>query len=302
MRLDFRILWIDDQQRHVDSFAEGLKYKLRDLGFELEVIRVERIDDLEEAIEEHVHNDGIDLVLVDYDLGSNSHAGGEDALTKVRKKFQYKEIIFYSATDVDNLRTIAYERKVDGVNFSTRLSLVDDATAVVNKLLNRVLDIDHMRGIVMAATSDIDALVEGSLLAVYSRLDEPKQLIFRNDIAAQLRKKLSDWQADLSNAEAKNSLEAIVKLRHLFSAADRLDRLLAELEAWTSDKSAHKDKALDYRNTIVPRRNKLAHTKVQSGSTPSGPFSLDDMTGLRCSLIEHRQNFHDIAVLVDVRF
>lgn len=36
MRLDFKVLWIDDQQKHVASFSEGLRRQLLEKGFELE--------------------------------------------------------------------------------------------------------------------------------------------------------------------------------------------------------------------------------------------------------------------------
>lgn len=307
MRLDFRVLWIDDQQKHIQSFSEGLRIKLKDLGFELFVIPLETIESVDQKMGEHVHHDGIDLVLVDYDLGLGKGDGGEQALTKVRKHFPYKEIVFYSATDTEKLRKIAYETKVDGVYFSTRLSLVSDTTQIIEKLLSKVLDIDHMRGVVMSATSDIDFLVEHSLLAVYKRLDIEQQSDFRKAIVAQLEGKLKDWGKDLDKAAGKDNIDAVLKLRHLFSAADKLNSLLVELDGWAADGSSYLQKVKAYRDDVVPRRNKLAHVMLKResgrGATLVGAenWSLDDMTTLRCSLIDHRENFQNIAVLVDVQ-
>ena len=304
MRLDFKALWIDDQPKHVKSFREGIQRKLSELGFELEVVEISSLEKLEEIMGEHVHSDGIDLVLVDYDLGSGS--GGDQALTKIRRQFPYKDLIFYSADDREKLRKIAYDGGLDGLYFSTRLSLVDDTVSVIQKMLHKVMDIDHMRGVVMSATSDIDLVVEKSLLAVYERKNENEKAAFRALIIDAIRQKLAKWGAELEKSEKKQTLEAIFKLKHLCTAADRLDFLLEALAGWASDGSTHVNKAKVYKNDVVPRRNKLAHVtlRVVNGKRvldgPEGPVTEADMTKLRCDLIEHRLNFTSIAVLVDV--
>jgi DNA-binding NarL/FixJ family response regulator len=308
MRLDFTILWIDDQQKHVKSFSEGLKIRLRELGFDLYVLPVESLDKVDAAVGAHVQNDAVDLVLVDYDLGLGSGDGGEQALSKVRKQFPYKEVLFYSATDTEKLRKIAYDAKIDGIYFSTRFSLVNDAAHIINKLLNKVLDLDHMRGVVMSASSDIDYLVENSLAAVYGRLDSEKKSEFVKNLVEDIEKKLKNWNADLEKASRTGDLGPILKLKHLYSAFDRLGSLIDQLGSWETEHSTYLDKVKQYKEDIVPKRNKLAHLmlKRQQGQLPqlagvAGSWNIEDMTKLRCDLIEHRENFQDIAVLVDVK-
>jgi DNA-binding NarL/FixJ family response regulator len=308
MRLDFTVLWIDDQPKHVKSFSEGMRFRLKDLGFDLQVIPAETLKFVDEYVKQHVHDDAIDLVMVDYDLGVGTGAGGEEALQKIRDKFPFKEVLFYSATDREILRKIAFEAKVDGAHFSTRLSLVEDAMHVVNKLIGKVLDIDHMRGVVMSASSDIDYMVEASLLAVYGRLEKAEQDAFRESIVLQVNKKLTDWKDDLDKAEKKNNLNKLISLRHLFSSNDRLTNLLGQLSnGWANEQqNEHLQKLKIYQDEIVPRRNKLAHVvlKRQNGKQPelvgaNGSWAVEDMTQLRRDFIEHRENFQTIAVLVD---
>ncbi|MDR6397272.1 hypothetical protein [Herbaspirillum seropedicae] len=306
MRLDFKILWIDDQPKHVASFEEGLKRKLRDIGFRLVTTSIASLDQINKEIADHVHNDLIDLVLVDFDLGSGS--GGEDALQTIRRHFPFKDIVFYSATDTAKLRQLAYEKKVDGIHFSTRLTLTTDAFAVINNMLRKVLDLDHMRGIVMSATSDIDFMVEESLSVIYSKLGAEQQQKFLQTIQNQLREKLKKYEGELEKAASKNTLQAALKLKHLFSAADRLDCLITHLsEGWTAEtESMYLDQGKKYREDVVPRRNKLAHVmlrEVDGKLVLKGGgeiMSQEDMTRLRCELMEHRDNFSTIAVLLDV--
>lgn len=309
MRLDFTILWIDDQPKHVESFSDGLKLRLRDQGFELIVTSVAKVADVDAIVAQHVRDDLIDLVMVDYDLGQNGKSGGEEVLKKIREKFPFKEVLFYSATDRDSLRKVAYDARVDGVHFSTRLSLVDDAMHVINKLLSKVVDLDHMRGIVMSASSDIDYMVDGSILAVYSRLVGDEQTAFRMELVAQIEKKLEKWARDLSKAKEKNTFEDLVSLKHLFSSYDRLTCLLNQLGkgGWASEpQNQHLEKLKIYQNDVVPKRNKLAHVMLrrQAGKRPElvgskESWGVDEMTQLRQLFIEHRENFQTIATLVD---
>ncbi len=300
MKLDFTILWIDDQPKHIKSYRESLGLKIAPLGFEIEVLEARSIAEISDVVGDRPEHDGIDLVLVDYDLGNGS--GGELALEEVRKLFRYKEIIFYSATDVEKLRKLAYERQVDSVHFSTRLGLVEEAAEIVRKLLAKVLDIDHMRGLVMSAASDIDDLVARSLAAVYSKLEVDEQKEFLEELQQQLAKKLSRWSDELSKACAASELTAMLELTALYSPADRLTSLRKRLEKQAPSAGDRNEMVKGYVTEIVPRRNKLAHVRLgRTGALPDG-FTADDMAVLRCDYIKHRKNFLDIAVLLDVEF
>ncbi|HBP0158194.1 TPA: response regulator [Pseudomonas aeruginosa] len=308
MRLDFRILWIDDQPKHVASFADGIRRTLKELGFNLDLIEYASLEKVREYIGAHVHDDGIDLVLVDFDLGHGSGDGGQKVLAAVRERFPYKDIIFYSATDTHKLREIAYCASIDGVYFSTRLSLVDDAREVINNLLKKTLDLDHMRGVVMSATSDIDYMVEKSLVAVYDRLNEAEKEKFLNEATESIREKLDRYAKEVEKASGKNDFSAILKLKHLFTAADRLDSLYKELSSRASaGVSGYLDQVRIYQKEVIPRRNKLAHAMLRNVDGrqvlvgADEPISLEEMTSLRCELIDHRINIESIAVLVDVK-
>jgi hypothetical protein len=304
MRLDYKVLWIDDQPRHVLSFQERIKRHLHEQGFQLEVQVVNGLNEVDEALGNHVHDDGVDLVLVDYDLGPGS--GGEEALLTVRNRLRHKDILFYSALDPDKLRQIAFEAKLDGVYFSTRASLADDAISLINKTLHRVMDIDHMRGVVMAATSDIDVSIERSVVAIYDQLAEPDQSGFKLKVVAALRTKLIEWAKDLDKAEHKPGITPVFKLRHLCSAADRLNLLLDELARFSTEGKTLLETARSYRDDMVPRRNKLAHLviKVVGGQRmlvgSEGDLDVEGMRQLRCDLLMHRANFDEVAVIVDV--
>ncbi|RTD94127.1 response regulator [Variovorax atrisoli] len=305
MRLDFTILWIDDQPQHIRSFEEGLRNALDALGFKLTVIPVAGLDAVDATVSEHVHDDAIDLVLVDYDLNGKG-TGGEEALLQVRKKLPFKDVIFYSGTDVKKLREIAYNAGVDGIYFSSRPGLVGNATKAIQKLLSKVMDLDHMRGVVMSASSDIDFVVERSLLKMHDALDEAERAALHAEIVAELREKLKKWSDELEKVGSKGDFASLMKKKHIFTASDRLGSLLKRLASWEAEHDGTRSKVDNYINGVVQRRNKLAHAMLrrQDGKLRmvgmEQNWTAEEMTALRRELIDHRDNFMLIAVLLDV--
>ena len=305
MRLDFRVLWVDDQPKHIESFAESIQRYLSDQGFGLEIIRAHSVEEASEKVAEHVHSDGIDLVMVDYDLGKGD--GGEKALQVVARKMPFKEVVFYSATDANKLRSIAFGLGIDGVYFTTRMDLVSDVRSVISKTLGRVLDIDHMRGIVMSATSDIDYLIERSIYARFFQMKEDERVAFLNQTYDIIERKFKKWSKDLEKVKSEMSIDSLLALRHIFTAADKLGVLTKVLESISHDgTNTYIDYLKEYRNEIVPRRNKLAHVMLsrdEDGNlilSGSESITADDMKQLRCDLIKHRDNVENVAVILDV--
>jgi hypothetical protein len=139
----------------------------------------------------------------------------------------------------------------------------------------------------------LDFLVEHSLICDAS--------------VADLDKKLVEWKEDLGKASSKGSLRSLLKLRHIFSAMDRITNLSGCLTPLGNTTSPYQEKISEYTTKIVPRRNKLAHVilKKDNGENTlkgSEQFNIEDLATLRKELIEHRKNFSTVAVLLDVKF
>ncbi len=171
MRLDFNVLWVDDQPESVAAQISSIKLKMESEGFEFNPRQCTTIAEMETAISEDVFTDEVDLILVDWDLGNNEH--GEDAIERIRQVVQYKDVVFYSGqATVVELRQKAFERQLEGVYCASRQELVDEVIGVFESLIKKVLDIDHTRGIVMGATSDIDHMINTCLSVAHSKLDD----------------------------------------------------------------------------------------------------------------------------------
>jgi CheY-like chemotaxis protein len=307
MRLDFKALWVDDQPDGIMSYIERLDRGIRKEGFRFDPTVVQSVANAKAALADGVFKDNIDLVLVDYTLGGGPH--GNVALREIRQQLPYRELIFYSADAAMNLRQRAHEEGVQGVYCAHREELVDTALGVFETLIKKALDIDHSRGIVMGATSDIDYLVHDVLLALHQKLDRKTQAEIRADIDGRIDKKLADVSKTVGAAKDLKTLDELFELRDLITAYDKLRILNGALEKAGVKQKDIRDKVTAYMQKIVPDRNLLGHVSVSINE--AGEKVLRSRAGkeltearlkeLRVELLDHRENFHAVAGMFDVK-
>lgn len=298
MRLDFNVLWVDDQPNAVKAQRESIERQVRKEGFRLQVEFATSLSAAEEFLSSDIFGDHIDLILMDYDLGVGGK--GDDGLVAVRNKFPYKDVIFYSAAAPDLPEKVA-KVHVQGIYCSTRLDLPDTVVGAFEALVKKVLDIDHSRGIVMGATSDIDHHVNDSLVAVFSKSDEEKKAATLSKLMQHLKKKRNDFDKDAKFIEAIKHVSELLDKHNIYTSNDRLKLLRTALEvnALHNEKIAGINKYLE---EVVPKRNQLAHVQVQTKgfsrrliNKKGEEFTNQDMKELRLALLENQELFEALS-------
>ena len=259
MRLDFNVLWVDDQPNSVGAQITAIQKRMEEEGFQFNARVCRSIDEVRDAISDNVFADEVDLILVDWDLGSGTH--GQDAIVEIRDTVRFKDVVFYSAqTSPDELRKAAFENNLEGVFCANRDHLVDEVMGVFDSLVKKVLDLDHTRGIVMGSTSDIDFMVNECLIVIHDQADnEGKGLLLaqgREFIEGEIEelKKLAEKMSKVT------SFPELFDAHSVFTAYDRLRVLARALD--TKALEAHKGyrpKVTSYQQDVVPKRNVLGH-------------------------------------------
>ncbi len=300
MRLDFNVLWVDDQPNAVGAQITRIKAQMADEGFNFNPTLCESVDRVEALIAGAVFQDEVDLILVDWDLGGGVH--GQDVIERIRQVAQYKDVVFYSAqTAAADLRRMAFERGLEGIYCASREGLVDEVLGVFESLVKKVLDLDHTRGIVMGATSDIDHMIHSCLVQIESKLDEPG----KTELVAQAVKRVKDRVKDIVKQGAKlegaTSVTTILEAHMIFTANDRLRMLQRLLEKDAGHaQSAQIIKA--YIDQVVPDRNALGHMVLAPEGKPQAvvntegrQINLDDMRTLRKLILGLREDFRTLT-------
>lgn len=286
MRLDFNVLWVDDQPNSVANQIKSIKLQMATEGFEFKPRLCTTLDQVEQAIAEDVFTDEVDLILVDWDLGNGDH--GEDAIERIRETVQYKDVVFYSGqSSVVELREKAYDKGLEGVYCSSREGLVDEVVGVFDSLIKKVLDLDHTRGIVMGATSDIDHMINTCLTLAHGKLDDGGQARFIEEALRRVAEQVENIAKQGEKLKGKPTVDALFKSHMLFTSDHRL-RMLAkildmnEFAAYAASVTTIKS----YREGVVHDRNTLGHAVL----VPQGkPDSVVDDTGKIVDLEQMRE-------------
>jgi hypothetical protein len=298
MRLDFNVLWVDDQPNLVASQVVALRRAMAEEGFDLNHTFCQTMDEVVGRLGEDVFRDEIDMILVDWNLGSG--ARGEDVITRIRVDVPYKDVIFYSAEmDVSQLRDASFKVANEGVYFVTRDALVTEATHLFRSMIKKILDIDHARGIVMGATSDVDQTARDCLALAHDLLDDGGKAGVLAEMLDMLGSKPDKVKRDVDKLSIDPAVGAIIAKYQVFTAHDALQvlRRLLDLPQFAS-LAAHREHVNTYMQKVVPHRNILGHRVLSPDGKPgiAGPevgqiITIDEVRALRKLLLELRNQF-----------
>lgn len=298
MRLDFNILWVEDQQNSVQSQKERLEHIVKQEGFRLRVLFANSVDSALVNLAEDVYTDHIDLILMDYDLGPGKK--GDQGLVEVRQKVPYRDIIFYSS-QANDLLEMVLKAQVQGVYCSTREELPATAQGVFNTLVKKIIDIDHSRGIVMGTTSDIDHYVMDCLIASFNVIkDEGKEAVF-DIVKTRMIEIRSHFDKQAKEIEEIAHVSDLFDHHQIYTSYDRLQLLRKLLKI--IEKHADKDDSLNnYGNKTMSKRNLLAHVRVKVDGFErklvdrrGNEQTSENMKQLRLELLEHHEIFESIC-------
>jgi hypothetical protein len=301
MRLDFNVLWVDDQPDGVEAQITRIARQMEEEGFQFNPKLCRSINDVPELIADHVFADEIDLILVDWDLGGGVH--GEDVIARIREAVPYKDVVFYSAQHpAAALRKLAFDNGIEGVYCASREELIDEVLGVFESLVKKVLDLDHTRGIVMGATSDIDHMVNECLVVIHERLDGAGQQALVKEALERIDEKLKDWTKGVEKLRNKATMTTVLEAHVYFTANDRVRMLSRVIEGEMFKVHAGAGAVLGkYIKEVVPERNKLGHAVLVAKGKPQAvvnvegeEVSLERMRDLRRLILGLRQDFRNL--------
>lgn len=306
MRLDFNALWVDDQLDRVKAQLDPIAAHMETQGFAFKPTYCQTMDDVLVRIADGVFNDEVDMVLVDWDLGND--VWGQNVIDEIRAEIPYKDVIFYSAhTSPDDLRGLANTARVDGVFCTTRDDLVNEVIDVFDSLVYKVLDLDHARGIVMGATSDIDQMVNECILKAHGQLDDAGKKKLLSQGIKFIDDRLKDFTKRVEKLRGATEIAQLMESTLIFNAYDRLHMLSRVLEIDTfKEHAALRGSVTTYMKTVVPDRNVLGHQVVDPGAGPKKVVNskgevigIDEARELRRSILGLRGDFRALLAALE---
>jgi hypothetical protein len=301
LRLDFNVLWVDDQPERIDSLIKRIAGRMEDEGFQFNASQCKSIDEVRKLIGSDVFSDEIDLIVVDWDLGGDVQ--GQDAIAAIRETVLYKDVVFYSARNpADALRKLASDKGVEGIYCASREELVEEVLGVFESLVKKVLDLDHTRGIVMGATSDIDSMVNECLVAIDTQADKGGKDDLLKQALGYVETKIKELTETAEKLRGASGLPELFEAHLVFTAYDRLRILAGALNSKALEPhKAYRKSVTSYQQEVVPKRNVLGHVaRVLQGETyvladaKGNVISLDDTRKLRRLILGLRADFRNL--------
>lgn len=249
MRLEYYILWVEDDESWFETTRELFSDTLEELGFKLVAKQCSNIDE----VREEVDNNGLkfyDLLLIDYTL-QNSDSGDKiiEFIRNIKDSPILTDVLFYSSA-VEKVRESMHTLGLEGVYTADRKFIEDKFNLVFSTTIKKVQEVNTIRGLIMAETSDLDDL----MLEI---IDQMLKTDISKDLATYINEIISD---------STNSISQIA-----LSEETTVDKKIKDSRIFTS---FHKAKAINriYKLTEIGRK-KFFHSYYQDVISPRNIFA-----------------------------
>jgi len=264
MKMNYKILWIDDQ---IEDYIEmGIKSEfiafLENLGF---IPTVDTFEDGAKA-EDAIKATKYDLILSDYSIDEKRKERvkqGDVLIQKIRDGGVFTEVLFYSGQA--NFDTIAKNLYRDRVSF---FSLIGDegmkefrvrVYKLIELTIAKLQELNNVRGLVMSETSELDNTVIDILNSFFTGENQEAEELRKYIILAVIK----SVAGNSKRAETLNELSNSDILKERIFDSDKKARTIGKLlELKKLDKTEpFIDFYKSYKKDVLDTRNDLAHAK-----------------------------------------
>lgn len=307
MKLQFKILWIDDDWQDDESNIaltqkkEEIMKILYNLHFEVDDADI-IIEKGDRDIKDMPYNsEDFDLFLVDFHMWTKN---GFQYIEEIRNKSQYTEIIFYSQSWIQE-ELKAYLKKKDfleGIFISDRVYLERKFQQVLNIIDKKVNNLYSMRGLVLAETAEIDYVlceiidklctkgkINTNWFQLWKRDSNTNTFTFRSwpKFNSQWSISFPDWLSEKTSNSEK--IEWLTNSKNPNKMPQSVLNLQQDL--------------LSYRDFYKDKRNPLAHSRTLSSnnqlSAGNVTYSIQDLKDMRWKLLSWKKTFTNIYQQLD---
>ena len=259
MRLTYNLLWLEDDPDWLETTRELIEDELDNLGFTLKLTKYKD----GKFFEERFNNNGFaefDLILIDYKLENNEH--GDIIIKKIRENVIYTDVLFYSQ-DVESIKKCFSELSLEGVYYASREDFEDKFNMVMRTTIKKVQEVNTMRGLIMAETSDMDVLM----------LDNIKMFITKNGEAGDklkgyiFKKVWKSIKGNYNQAEKIKKTDTLEELyeKHFFTSTHKAKAINKLIELIHNDTLKKFELFFhEYEEKVLKIRNHFAHVTVIS--------------------------------------
>lgn len=304
MKLEYNILWIDnDLQDYIDNGSvKSVEEFLIEKGFQPTIEKIFDEANLDQFIDKHKY----DLIISDYNLERTT---GDKIIEIIRNEKRLDtEILFYTAQIDTSYKSVDTVRQrlafIERLSFQIgRDRLLDKIERLIELTLSKLLELNATRGLITAATSDLDAEIEEiyyQLIEIPTTDDITSKVekIFKNDYKEMQKNYLKQCKSKRDNHATD------FKIYFSLSDAFRKYDILKELLKLNAYEGFDLDLFKKYGHDVISVRNKFAHSKaIDDNGTlklkgqiegQDFEFTEESCVEIRKNLINHKRNIEEL--------
>ena len=257
MRLDFKLLVVDDDVSGVRSAVGILEDHVGDRGFTL--VKEEREDLTEGALRELVRRQGkqFDLVMVDYKL--QGRGNGANTVERLRKEMKYTDMVFYSSDPSAELYKEIANREIQGVFVSNRDELGGVLPDIADRIIGKAVDLSHTRGLAMAEVAEHDVLMAETLAIALASAGNECVSEKRARTQVRLVASKQDLAKEVADRVNGGAIWEMVWNGRLFTLSDKVQAMNRLVRCVDTGIDEARSVFARYEQEVVPKRNQLAH-------------------------------------------
>lgn len=218
MRIDYNILWFEDIKSSFDAKKQIVKDIVEGFGFNFPEPR----NEIDGTNIESIDYESYDLLIVDLNLAGTK---GPALIDRIRhNEGVYTEVVFYSSDGERAVRNALKDYEIDGAYCAGRENddFEDKVQKVIRTTIKKVQDLNNMRGLIMAETSDIDNTMFAIIQAVIEKnsfgiKDKLVSAIFEN-VKSKVNSKKDDFEKYLKNGR----IDKVIKDNLMFDTSQKI--------------------------------------------------------------------------------
>jgi len=301
MKINYNLLWIEDNKGWYSTTKELFEDLMEDLGFKLNCKNCKTLNEVNEEIRKN-NLKPYDLFLIDFTLAGSPD--GDQIINLIRSNEEnpiLTDILFYS-TDVQSVKDSMSEYGLEGVYTSHRKDVERKFELVVNTTIKKIQEVNSMRGLIMSETSDLDDL----MLTIIQKL-----------LSSEIKNSIEEYiMREIISTSEKNHLNCTSQTKEI-NEKIKDSRIFTTLHKAKCINKLFKEKKIGvdkffegYNQHIISTRNIFAHVKEVINDQGNSVL-ISHMTGqeeifneerciaIRKKLIEYRNILESINNDVD---
>ena len=206
MKLEYKILWIDNDDKIYKDHQSIIEEHLIDLGFTPIIEKgtdYQAFDKFESNLEQ------FDLFLLDYKLDGSQN--GNEIIKNIRDEHSiYTDVIFYS-TLPDEVRQRIYEDKLNGVYYTSRKfdEFEEDVLSIIDVTIKKTQDVNNLRGLIMAEVAELDRIKKRIIQKYNPEADSDFKKYIKEDVFSKIKEDLESLKCLVKVEESECSHDEI---------------------------------------------------------------------------------------------